>query len=67
MTKSLKTLTLSAGLAVMFLSAGAFAGASSPKPLLVKTNVTIIHKNSNWPFKATVKIAPCVKTRCIAV
>lgn len=67
MTKTLKTLTLSAALAAMFLSAGAFAGASSPKPMIVKTNVTIIHKNSVWPYKGHVVVEACAKSRCIAI
>jgi hypothetical protein len=67
MTKTLKTLTLSTALAVMFLSAGAFAGAPSPSRLIVKTNVTIIHKNSAWPYKAKVVVEVCAKARCIAV
>ncbi len=67
MTKTLKTLTLSAALAAMFLSAGAFAGASSPLPMVVNTNVTIIHKNSHWPFKGKVVVDACATSRCIAV
>lgn len=67
MTKSLKTLTLTAALAAMFLSAGAFAGASSPAPQIVKTNVTIIYKNSAWPYQGRVVVKTCAKSRCIAI
>jgi hypothetical protein len=65
MKKSLKTLTLSAALAAMFLSAGAFAGASSTAPMIVKTNITIIHKNSQWPIKGQVSSDVCAVLRCV--
>jgi hypothetical protein len=67
MTKTLKTLTLSAALAAMFLSAGAFAGASSPQPVITKANVTIIHKNSQWPIKGQITSNACAVKRCIAI
>jgi hypothetical protein len=67
MTKTLKTLTLSAALAAMFLSAGAFAGASSPPSLVVKTNVTIIHKNSQWPLKGQITSDVCAVRKCVAI
>ena len=67
MTKTLKTLTLSAALAAMFLSAGAFAGASSNAPMVVKVNVTIIHKNSQWPVKGQITSDVCAVKRCIAI
>jgi hypothetical protein len=66
MKKSMKTLTLSATLAVMFLSAGAFAGAERATPALVKANVTIIHKNSIWPLKGLITTEVCAVTRCTA-
>jgi hypothetical protein len=67
MTKTLKTMTLSATLAVMFLSAGAFAGANTNKTMMVKTNVTIIHKNSAWPMKGQITVVACAAKRCIAL
>jgi hypothetical protein len=67
MTKTLKTLTLSAALAAMFLSAGAFAGASSSTSLVVKTNVTIIHKNSQWPIKGQITTDVCTVRKCVAI
>lgn len=66
MTKTLKTMTLSAALAVMFLSAGAFAGANTTKLMMVNTNVTIIHKNSVWPMKGQISVNACAAKRCIA-
>jgi hypothetical protein len=67
MSKTLKTMTLSAILAVMFLSAGAFAGANGTKTMSVGTNVTIIHKNSAWPMKGQITVDACAAQRCIAV
>ena len=67
MTKTLKTMTVSAALAVMFLSAGAFAGANTTKLMMVNTNVTIIHKNSVWPTKGQITVNACAAKRCVAV
>jgi hypothetical protein len=67
MTKTLKTMTLSAALAAMFLSAGAFAGASNAPGLIIKTNVTIIHKNSAWPMKRQMTSNACAAVRCVDV
>ncbi len=67
MTKTLKTMTVSAALAVMFLSAGAFAGANTTKLMMVNTNVTIIHKNSVWPMKGQITVNACAAKRCVAV
>ncbi len=64
MTKTLKTTTLSAALAVAFLSAGAFAGANT-SPMIANTNVTIIHKNSAWPIKGQITSNACDFKRCI--
>jgi hypothetical protein len=64
MTKTLKTMTLTATLAVMFLSAGAFAGANTA-PMIVNTNVTVIHKNSAWPVKGQITSNVCALKRCI--
>ncbi len=67
MTKTLKTLTLSAALAAMFLSAGAFAGATALAPMMKNTNITIIHKNSQWPVKGQITSDACAVNRCIAI
>jgi hypothetical protein len=67
MTKPLKTMTLSAALAALFLSAGAFAGAPVIAPKIVKANVTIIHKNSHWPIKSQITSNVCAVKRCIAI
>jgi hypothetical protein len=67
MTKPMKTLTLSAALAALFLSAGAFAGAPVIAPKIVKANVTIIHKNSHWPVKGLITFDACALKRCIAI
>ncbi len=64
MTKTLKTMTLSAALAVAFLSAGAFAGANT-SPMIVNANVTVIHKNSAWPVKGQITSNACALTRCV--
>lgn len=67
--KTIKTLTLSASLAAVLLSAGAFAHVTGPvKGLAVstsKTNVTIIRKNSQWPM--VIRLRPCDLRRCVAV
>jgi hypothetical protein len=67
MTKPLSTLILSAALAALFLSAGAFAGAPAIAPKIVKANVTIIHKNSHWPLKGQITSNACAVKRCIAI
>ena len=58
----MKTLTATAALTIMFLSAGAFAGNNSrmaPSAAnLGNTNVTVIEKNQSWPA------APCSLVRC---
>ena len=65
MKKTLKTMTLSATLAAMFLSAGAFAGANTAPRMVVNTNVTIIHKNSAWPMKGQITSNACAAVRCV--
>lgn len=67
--KTIKTLTLSASLAAVFLSAGAFAHVTKPttepsKPV-IKANVTIVHKNSQWPM--IIRLTPCDLRRCVEV
>jgi hypothetical protein len=64
MTKTLKTMTLSATLAAMFLSAGAFAGVTRPASLGLQKNVTVIYKNSAWPIK---KSESCNAVHCIDI
>jgi hypothetical protein len=65
--KTTKTLTLSATLAAVFLSAGAFAHVAKPVNSIgvttARSNVTIIRKNSQWP--KIVKLTPCDLRRCI--
>jgi hypothetical protein len=67
--KTIKTMTLSASLAAVFLSAGAFAHVTTPvtapsKPV-IEANVTIVHKNSQWP--KLVRLNPCDLRRCVEV
>jgi hypothetical protein len=67
--KTIKTLTLSATLAAVFLSAGAFAHVTKPvtapsKPV-IQANVTIVHKNSQWPM--IIRLKPCDLRRCVEV
>lgn len=69
----MKTLTTSLILSVMFLSAGAFAGASSkaPAPAVAEaaepTNITVIEKNQAWPLPGRISVEPCSASRCIDV
>jgi hypothetical protein len=65
MKKTLKTMTLSAALAAMFLSAGAFAGAGVHKYPAFNKNVTVIHKNSAWPVKGLITTNACAAIRCV--
>lgn len=52
----MKTLTATAALTIMFLSAGAFAGNNHR--LVPAANLTVIEKNQSWP------VAPCSLVRC---
>jgi len=57
-SKKMKTLTTSLILSVMFLSAGAFAGANRTAPHLIAApakigNVTTVNKNGVWPPPVT--------------
>ncbi len=66
----MKTLSTSLILSVMFLSAGAFAGASHSVPASVvanSTNITIIEKNQAWPLPGHISVDPCNATRCIDI
>ena len=66
--KTIKTISLSTALAVAFLSAGAFASVEHKAPMVAQnTNVTVIHKNSNWPAKGQITTDSCAIVRCIAV
>jgi len=68
----MKTLIATAGLTIMFLSAGAFAGnhsdasATVEKPAL-KSNVTIIEKNMAWPLPGQITVDPCRVNRCLDI
>jgi hypothetical protein len=67
----MKTLTMSMILSVMFLSAGAFAGASTDArhapaaTAAAQQNVTVVGKTSAWPFPGQISVEPCNVRRCI--
>ena len=68
----MKTLTATMILSVMFLSAGAFAGAShNGQPQLAGQakveNVTVILKNQSWPPAGQISVEPCNVRRCIDI
>ena len=73
----MKTLTTSIILSVMFLSAGAFAGAShttqhSPSAPAVAVeskpeNVTVVGKTSAWPLAGNISVEPCSHRRCVEI
>jgi hypothetical protein len=69
MTKTVQTLSLSAILAVGFLSAGAFAG-SNDNPVagtvsdITSKNMTVIYKNSTWPLQGQITTEACKISRC---
>ena len=69
----MKTLTTSIILSVMFLSAGAFAGAhrGSEHVVTVATeapaNVTVITKNAAWPPAGNITVEPCSRNRCLDI
>ena len=66
----MKTLTTSLILSVMFLSAGAFAGATHktihPVALTAANpaNVTVVTKNAAWPPAGQISVQPCSLHRC---
>jgi uncharacterized protein (DUF2141 family) len=69
MTKTIKTLSLSAVLAVVFLSAGAFAGSNKNNITssvidITSKNVTVIYKNSTWPLPGQIAMEACKISRC---
>ena len=66
----MKTLTTSLILSVMFLSAGAFAGASRTVTATVvanPTHITVIEKNQAWPLAGQISVEPCSANRCIDI
>lgn len=73
----MKTLTTSIILSVMFLSAGAFAGAShtthrapaatAPAMEATSENVTVVGKTSAWPIAGNVSVEPCKLRRCVEI
>lgn len=68
----MKTLIATAGLTIMFLSAGAFAGNDSGTgPAMVtitkSKNVTVIDKNAAWPLPGRITVDPCAANRCIDI
>lgn len=73
----MKTLTTSLLLSLMFLSAGAFAGAShnmhrapavTAHVVVVKPeNVTVVGKNSAWPPAGQISVEPCNLHRCVDI
>lgn len=66
----MKTLTATAALTVMFLSAGAIAGNDPHQPratLVQPANMTVIMKNQSWPVKGRITVESCKLNRCIDV
>ena len=69
----MKTLATSMLLSVIFLSAGAFAGAQREVHVphvaaaSVHDNVTTVGKNRLWPPAGQISMEPCKLRRCIAV
>ena len=64
----MKTVIATATLAVMFLSAGAFAGNDTQTAPVAKsqiTNVTVISKNGQWPVKGQISLDACSVRRCL--
>lgn len=68
----MKTLTATAILSIMFLSAGAFAGDNRKAPdvnvsTIKAENVTIVNKNQAWPPAGRISVDPCSFNRCIDI
>jgi hypothetical protein len=64
----MKTVLATATLAIMFLSAGAFAGNDNHTARVAKsqiTNVTVIAKNGQWPVKGQYSLDACSVRRCL--
>ncbi len=66
----MKTITATAALTIMFLSAGAFADSdrtsvqTAANPIV---NITVISKNSHWPMVGQISSDACAQRRCIAI
>ncbi len=69
----MKTLITSLILSVLFLSAGAIAGAEHVRKTQADTamatprNVTILSKNQAWPLAGRISVEPCNLRRCIGI
>lgn len=68
----MRTLTATALLSIMFLSAGAFAGDRNQAPVIAKStpaNVTVVFKNQAWPLPGRISVStdPCDFVRCIDI
>ena len=66
----MQALTTTLILSIMFLSAGAFAGASHSVPattVAAPANITVIEKNQAWPLAGQISVEPCSYKRCIDV
>lgn len=69
----MKALISSMILSLMFLSAGAIAGADrgvnrQASAVLAKPgNVTEVSKNRAWPLAGSISVEPCTLRRCIGV
>jgi hypothetical protein len=66
----MKTLTATALLSIMFLSAGAFAG-NTQAPAIADANnavnVTVAVKNQAWPPAGNITVETCKLNRCIDI
>lgn len=66
----MKTLTTTAILSIMFLSAGAFAGESrnaqpvAPAAVINASNITVVEKNQAWPPAGRISVDPCQYELC---
>ena len=66
----MRTTTAALALAVMFLSAGAFAGSApqaTHRSRTANANVTVIEKNQNWPVLVDSPVKTCASARCIDI
>lgn len=66
----MKTTAATLALTIIFLSAGAFAGANHNAPqrtLTFNANVTVIEKNQNWPVLIETPVKGCEAVRCIDI
>lgn len=70
--KTMKTLTTSILLSVLFLSAGAFASGNrdverAPAVGASSAGVTVVAKNSVWPPAGQTSVEPCNVRRCLEI